>query len=147
MKKPVSFFVGRPCCDDACVSGEPFPFHDLCVVNGVLKSDVALLRRADSMSQLYGMSNAKEFLDKVQQAFGKPLSPLAEFRKQMSDEDLFKCIKRRNCQTSAELQDWLEYVDIQELKSVYLSEQSKEDTDESKSSESSASSTGEAGQS
>ena len=114
--KNKSYFVGKPCQDDACVSGQPFMFHDLCVVNGVLKNVTSLFNRAESMSQLYGMSSAKEFLDGLQQAFARPLSPLAEARKQMSDDDLFKCIKRRNCQTPAEMEEWLRHIDVEQLK-------------------------------
>lgn len=114
MKKCLDeFFVPIRICDESCVNAQPYPFAELCTRHGYLMPDVYLLSRADSMAQLYGMSNAKEFLDGLQQAFGRPASPLAEIRKRFDDETLMQSIKRRNIQTPAELQDWLAYLDKQ----------------------------------
>lgn len=141
MKKCLDeFFVPIRINDESCVKAQPYPFAELCTRQCYLMPDVYLLSRAESMAQLYGMSNAKEFLDGLQQAFGRPASPLNELRKRFDDETLMMSIKRRNIQTPAELQDWLAYLDKQaELADFSIPTQS-EDIEDSQSAIPSASS-------
>ncbi|MBR3287736.1 MAG: hypothetical protein IKI72_07965 [Bacteroidales bacterium] len=105
----------HPRFNECAVFTQPFEFEDICTKDGYLMPDVYLLRRAQSIEQLYGMSSAKEFLDKVQQAFGKPDSQLTQLRRNMSDDQILMYIKSRNIQTAGEIADWIQYLNAEEV--------------------------------
>lgn len=110
-----SLFHAHPSFDESTISTTPYLFEEICTKDGYLMPDTYLLTRADYLTELYGMSNATDFLNAVQKAFSKPSSPLAELRKKVSDEELLRVIKRRNIQTPAEMEKWLDHLDVQQI--------------------------------